>query len=252
MAVLALGISRGEKPWYSKVLRVMDRDLRDTFRGRVIRYVAEFREAELEVRQAPDFNDAKVLEVRFDVRGWEDVRDAVPKARAQILSGLAALADALGLPQEELGLLGAGSLSAHVLPRIQPAPRAAEHPEASRLLRGLDLDDLYGPFGNDTGLDILDSYAEWRASNPQDARDAFFDRLLKRMACDRDTDDDAMIAAALAQLRIDGGVSAALRAGALEAAARQASGAVLTDRGWDLPQRRRKALDAVRSVLARA
>lgn len=244
-----LSASRAEERWYPKALRAADRDLESTARGRAIRYIAEFRKSELEVRLAPDLNDAKVFEIWFDVRGWESLRDAIPKARAQLLAGLRALAEPLGLT-EELDR----DEAARVLPPRTPTPRAQAHPRARELLKEdlfWDPCDEYG-IGDDTGADVVGVYAEWRAGHSAEGREGFFDGLLRSWNCPGHDEDDAAIAFAVAQLMFDGHLSGTSRDRALAALERQKSDAVIRDRGWDSAGRRRKALDVVQAAIERA
>jgi uncharacterized protein YfeS len=132
--------------------------------------------------------------------------------------------------------------------------------------------DPTGPFGDDTGREILEALRDHLDGSPRASPIALLDELLERWevanqdwdAVESDevqalgeddefsllTRDDAVLAMAFAHLVVQGRIDAELRRRAMLALARQALPALLLPWG-DHAKRRAEHLDRMRAVLAR-
>jgi len=160
---------------------------------------------------------------------------------------------------------------ANGLPQLS---REGAHPRALEALTDeffWDASDPCGPFGNETGLDVL-AALEDRVDEPEGGPLALLDELLAKWEIANDhwdlveadlvqdvgeedelgllTRDEAIIALAFAQIVFEGRVDAEVRRRAMLALARQALPALL--HGWgDRALPRAARLDRMRAVLAR-
>jgi len=133
-----------------------------------------------------------------------------------------------------------------------------------------DSADEYAPHGNDTGADLLEAYREWRRRHRNVAAARFLPTMLKRwnytgsvdallgkpMAQWDDDDelmlevlDEANVAVAFAQLKIEGRCDEEVRAAALHSIERQLDPAVHSHFGWTLPEEQRERLEQMQAKL---
>jgi uncharacterized protein YfeS len=147
------------------------------------------------------------------------------------------------------------------------------HPEARRLLDDpfyWDPADEYAPHGNDTGADLLEAFREWRRRHREVPAARFLPTMLKRwnysgsvaallgkpMAQWNDDDemmlevlDEANVAVAFAQIKIEGSCDEDVRLAALQSLQRQLDPAVHSHFGWTLPEEQRERLLQMQSRL---
>jgi uncharacterized protein YfeS len=148
------------------------------------------------------------------------------------------------------------------------------HPAARRLLDDpffWDSVDEYAPHGNDTGADLLDAFREWRRGHAKIPASRFLPLMLKRwnyssgvaLLLDKpmsqwDDDDELMlevideanIAIAFAQMKIEGRCDEDLREAALLSIERQLDPAVHAHFAWSLPLEHRDRLEQLRAKLS--
>jgi uncharacterized protein YfeS len=147
------------------------------------------------------------------------------------------------------------------------------HPEARELLADpffWDAVDEYAPHGNDTGADLLEAFREWRRKHRDVPVSRFLPLMLKRWdyagdveallgkpLSDWDEDDEltmevldeATIAIAFAQLKLEGRCDEDVRAAALGSIARQLDPAVHAHFEWTVPKDRIDRLQLVQAKL---
>ena len=150
---------------------------------------------------------------------------------------------------------------------------AEYHPEARVLLDDpfyWDGVDEYAPHGNDTGADLLDAFREWRRHHREMPVSRFLPLMLKRWEYstsveellakplsewDEDDEltmeviDEATIAIAFAQMKLEGRCDEDVRAAALRSIERQLDPAVHAHFEWTVPQDRIDRLELVRAKL---
>jgi uncharacterized protein YfeS len=148
------------------------------------------------------------------------------------------------------------------------------HPTARQLLDDpffWDSVDEYAPHGNDTGADLLDAFRQWRRSHAGVPAARFLPLMFKRwnyssgvallldkpMAQWDDDDelmleviDEANIAIAFAQMKIEGRCDDDLREAALLSIERQLDPAVHAHFAWSLPIEHRDRLEQLRAKLS--
>jgi uncharacterized protein YfeS len=154
------------------------------------------------------------------------------------------------------------------------APENA-HDNARRLMTAdwlWDIADDGSPFGNDTGWDTLEFYRAWIEESDED--EEFLDALFEEWEVDRDlaegiddeelleeledvefdvlTYDDVVIAAAFAQLVLEGEPSRAMASMAMRALRREALPAVIEFRDWDDPEERRARCEEMLAIMEAA
>jgi uncharacterized protein YfeS len=147
------------------------------------------------------------------------------------------------------------------------------HPRARELLDDpfyWDPADEYAPHGNDTGADLLEAFREWRRRHRSVPAARFLPTMLKRwnytgsvaallgkpMSQWDDDDeltlevlDEANVAVAFAQLKLEGKCDDDVRLAALESIERQLDPAVHDHFGWTLPEEQRERLQQMQSKL---
>jgi len=154
------------------------------------------------------------------------------------------------------------------------SPEAA-HPNARQLLKSefyWDVTDDDSPFGNDTGADTLEFYRAWIEESDDDedflhrlfeewdvdwtSAESLPDSELKARLEDEQFDiltyDDVVIAAAFAQLVLEGEPSKDMAALAVRCLKRQALPEVIEFRGWSDPAERRERCAEMLQVMQRA
>ena len=148
------------------------------------------------------------------------------------------------------------------------------HPSARLLLDDpfyWDSVDEYAPHGSDTGADLLESFRDWRRRHEAVPASRFLPLMLKRWnyasgvavlldkpmsAWDDDDElmleviDEANIAIAFAQMKIEGRCDEDLREAALLSIERQLDPAVHAHFAWNLPIEHRDRLEQLRAKLA--
>lgn len=148
------------------------------------------------------------------------------------------------------------------------------HPDARQLLDDpfyWDCVDEFAPHGNDTGADVLELFRTWRRRNKAKPVLSFLARLLKDWEFDdaasalagkplakwsRDDEtalevlDDAAIALAFAQLKLEATIDAEAVASALAAIDRQLDPQVHAHFDWQLSPERETRLRQMRALLA--
>jgi uncharacterized protein YfeS len=133
-----------------------------------------------------------------------------------------------------------------------------------------DPSDEYAPHGNDTGADLLEAFREWRRRHRHVPAARFLPTMLKRwnytgsvasllgkpMSQWDDDDeltlevlDEANVAVAFAQLKLEGKCDEDVRLAALQSIERQLDPAVHDHFGWTLPEEQRERLEQMRSKL---
>lgn len=158
-------------------------------------------------------------------------------------------------------------------PQHEELSRDEAHPRAREALLDAffwDTSDPTGPFGDETGRDVLDALRDFLDASPRGNPIALLDTLLERWeianqdwdAVEADevqaigeddelgllTRDDAILGLAFAQLVVQGRVDAEVRRRAMLALARQALPALLLAWG-EHAHRRAERLDRMRAVL---
>jgi uncharacterized protein YfeS len=150
---------------------------------------------------------------------------------------------------------------------------AEYHPEARDLLDDpfyWDAVDEYAPHGNDTGADLLEAFREWRSKHREAPASRFLPLMLKRWDYSSDVEalqskpladwdeddeltmevlDEATIAIAFAQLKLEGRCDEDVRAAALASIARQLDPAVHAHFEWTVPKDRIDRLQLVQAKL---
>ena len=148
------------------------------------------------------------------------------------------------------------------------------HPQARELLDDpffWDGVDEYAPHGNDTGADLLDAFRDWRRRHRGVPASRFLLTMLKRwnytsgvrallskpMELWNEEDelmlevlDEANIAIAFAQIKLEGTCDADLREAALHSIERQLDPAVHAHFSWTVPLEHRDRLEQLRAKLA--
>ena len=152
--------------------------------------------------------------------------------------------------------------------------RLTASPEALRLMPEAwfwSAIDGGSPFGNDTGADTVAYFAEWRRGAPLQPVSRFLDWLFDRWAIERELQltlseaelvellparhfhilvgDDAIVAAAFAQLVFEGKVEPQLCRSTVAALSRQWLDTVISFRGWADPLERKKRVTRMLEVL---
>ena len=146
------------------------------------------------------------------------------------------------------------------------------HPNARRLMKAeffWDICDDDSPFGNDTGADTLDFYRAWirHSDDDEDFLHQLFDEWevdweraeaigdaelkdgLEHEDFDILTYDDVVVAAAFAQLVLEGNTSRDMAALAMRALKRQSLPEVIEFRGWPDPsERSRRCAEMLRVI----
>ena len=149
------------------------------------------------------------------------------------------------------------------------------HPDARKLLDDpffWDAVDEYSPHGNDTGADLLEAFRDWRRRHRTVPASRFLPLMLKRWnysssvaslldkpmsAWDDDDElileviDEANIAIAFAQLKIEGRCDDDLREAALASIQRQLDPAMHAHFAWTPPMEHRDRLEQLRAKLLR-
>lgn len=152
--------------------------------------------------------------------------------------------------------------------------REEAHPRAREALPGFfwDASDPCSPFGDETGMDVLEALRDYRDEEPQGNLIALLDALLARwevanehwdavnadavqaLGADDEfsllTRDEVILALAFAQIVVEGRLDAEVRRRAMLALARQALPALLHPWG-DRALQRAERLDRMREVLLR-
>jgi uncharacterized protein YfeS len=153
-------------------------------------------------------------------------------------------------------------------------PRDEAHPRAREVLTDdffWDADDRTGPFGDDTGREVLEAFRDFRVEEPRGKPIALLTDLLadweiadeawdvvdadEVQAIGADDElgllvrDEAVVALAFAQILVDGTVEPELRRRAVLALTRQSLPALI--HGWgDLASRRRERVERMRAVVS--
>lgn len=134
-----------------------------------------------------------------------------------------------------------------------------------------DCVDDYAPHGNDTGADVLEMFRAWRRRNQDKPVSPFLPRLMKDWGFDSavralagkplsawtredetalDVHDQAAIALAFAQLKLEASIDADVVALALASIDRQLDPQVHAHFGWSTPPEREARLRQMRAALA--
>ena len=155
--------------------------------------------------------------------------------------------------------------------------KESAHPKAVELLTeeffwcGIDGNS---PLGNDTGADVLQFFYEWRRSNITTPCMEFLNEILRKWQVDTkgwdvvdpevikanlalhhiapiamSIHDDTTIAAAFAQLVLEGSIDPEVKVRAVTAVTRQSLDVVIKDRGWRNPDERKVRLSQMKRVL---
>jgi uncharacterized protein YfeS len=147
------------------------------------------------------------------------------------------------------------------------------HPDARQHLADpffWDCVDDYAPHGNDTGADVLEMFRAWRKRNKEKPALQFLPRLMKEWGFDPalralavkplsewtrddetalDIQDQAAIALAFAQLKLEASIDSELGAAALASIDRQLDPQVHEHFGWSTPPEREGRLRQMRATL---
>lgn len=147
------------------------------------------------------------------------------------------------------------------------------HPKAREILNDpffWDSMDDYAPHGNDTGADLLHDFLLWRKTHLTVDVAHFLQRLLEEWGFNKrrlarlrkpvstwtEADeimlclyDEATVAAAFAQLKLEAKCDAKVREAALASIARQLDPTVATHFGWSIPEERIQRLELIRRIL---